>query len=298
MNMKSIISAILLIALFACQNARKPSSVYEKSIEAWHKERIENLKNKSIWLKLSGLFWLKPGENSFGSDKSNDLIFPEEFPKFAGKFVVDSNVVKVVLNNNSQISIDSVKLSEAELKADISGSPTTMSYKSFKWFLIIRGDKFGIRMTDDNHQQLKEFTDIQRFEIDSTWRIEADYIQYSPAKVVEIPSVIGTVETDTCFGSIHFKKDGKEFKLEPIGKSGGLFAVFADETNGVETSGAGRFLVIDDSVKNGKVVVDFNKSYNTPCAFSKFATCPLPTRDNYLYIKVTAGEKNYHSKWH
>jgi uncharacterized protein len=92
-----------------------------------------------------------------------------------------------------------------------------------------------------------------------------------------------------------FSKDGKEWRLDTVleaPEDRELFVMFADATSGKETYGAGRFMYIDMPT-NGTVLLDFNKSYNPPCAFNDFATCPLPPFQNRLTLRVEAGEKSY-----
>ena len=96
-------------------------------------------------------------------------------------------------------------------------------------------------------------------------------------------------------GAAVFEHDGQTFRVEPVIETPGdteLFLVFADRTSGKETYGAARF-VYSEPPKDGKIVIDFNKAYNPPCAFTPFATCPLPTAQNRLKTRVTAGEKKY-----
>jgi len=160
-------------------------------------------------------------------------------------------------------------------------------------FIIKRGEKIGVRLRDLNAPLLAQFKGIERFPINSDWRIEAEFIPYNPPKKLLIPTVIGTIEEELSPGAVKFVKDGKDYKfdLQDAGKQ--YFAVFADLTSGKETYGGGRFLYIDKPDSTGKFFVDFNKTYNPPCVFTKYATCPLPTKDNYLKLEITAGEKNF-----
>ncbi|MDZ7764717.1 MAG: DUF1684 domain-containing protein [Melioribacteraceae bacterium] len=84
----------------------------------------------------------------------------------------------------------------------------------------------------------------------------------------------------------------RSYSLYPTGRKS-LFVIFADQTSGVETYGAGRFLYTDGPDSNNVVILDFNKAYNPPCVFTKYATCPLPPKENQLKVRITAGEKNY-----
>jgi uncharacterized protein (DUF1684 family) len=97
-----------------------------------------------------------------------------------------------------------------------------------------------------------------------------------------------------------FEVNGKTHRLDPVLEKGSkqLFIIFGDKTTGKETYGAGRYLYADPAGDDGKVVLDFNKAYNPPCAFTQFATCPLPPRQNRLAIRVEAGEKKYAGSGH
>ena len=129
--------------------------------------------------------------------------------------------------------------------------------------------------------------------IDKSWRIEASYVKFPEPRKIMVPTILGTVEENIANGNLSFTKDGKTYSLVPIVENYSYFLIFADETNGEETYGAGRFLYTALPDSNGKVILDFNKAYNPPCAFTKYATCPLPPKDNYLHLKVTAGEKKF-----
>jgi len=193
---------------------------------------------------------------------------------------------------------DSTKITKMELKSDMSGEVTELELEPFSWYVIERDGKFGIRLIDDSHPALKEFDGIELYRPDSTWRIKAEYIPYNPPKIVITPNVLGTESSDSCFGKIQFEKDGNTYSLDPSYAGDYYFIVFGDKTNGKETYGAGRFLSVQKPDSTGIFYIDFNKAYNPPCAFSKYATCPLPPKDNYLKLEVTAGEKMYHSDYH
>jgi uncharacterized protein (DUF1684 family) len=88
---------------------------------------------------------------------------------------------------------------------------------------------------------------------------------------------------------------GQDLRLYPVLEEPGakeLFFIFRDQTSGKETYGAGRFLY-SALPREGTVVLDFNKAYNPPCAFTPYATCPLPPKENRLAVRVEAGEKKY-----
>lgn len=295
---KSSLVIILATIIIFCsckpeKNIRPVSTEYKNEVEEWHKKRIENLKNENGWLNLVGLFWLEDGENSFGSDEKNKIIFPENAPAEIGKIIKKDSLIIFESNKSVNVFSDGKKVDKLEMKIDLSGKPTILELGNLKWFIIKRDEKYGIRLRDLNSDLIKNFNGIERFPIDVSWKINAKFIPYEKPKEVEIPTIIGTIEKEFSPGKLNFKIDDKEYFLEPTSAGEKLFLVFADLTSGEETYGAGRFLVVDKPDSNNNVIVDFNKSYIPPCAFTKFATCPLPTDENKIKVRITAGEKNF-----
>ncbi len=252
------------------------------------------MKKENGWLNLVGLFFLKEGNNTFGSSKENDFVIKDpELPENICTFVLRDTSIEMISNDNVQLFVDSLPVKRIYLNHDLTGKPTVVSYKSYRWFIIKRGDKYALRVRNLNAPLVKEFKGIERFPINEDWRIVADFVPYNPPKEILVPSIIGIPEKEISPGKVRFSIKGKVYELEAIDSGDKLFFVFADETNGKETYGAGRFLYADKPGSNGKVILDFNKAYNPPCAFTRYATCPLPTPANYLKIRITAGEKNF-----
>jgi uncharacterized protein len=289
------LSVFLTFITINCQESlvQNTDPVYLNEVEQWHAKRIENLKKENSWLNLVGLFWLKPGENKFGSAKDNDIVFLVKAPEHIGSFILSDSIVTVKIIEGVRVFSDSTEVNEMILQNDLSGKPTTLQLDSFKWFIIKRGERYGVRLRDLEAPLLKEFKGIERFPVDKDWRIEAAFVPYNPPKKIMVPNILGDSDEEVVTGKLVFKIGGNEFSLDPIDSGDKMFIIFADETNGESTYGAGRFLYTDKADSTGKVIVDFNKAYNPPCVFTKFATCPLPPEQNRLAIKITAGEKNF-----
>ncbi len=293
------IEIIILIPflVLACKNndiVENASPEYKKEIDTWHSRRINNLKKENSWLNLAGLFWLKEGENKFGSSKTNDIIFPEKkAPDFIGSIFLNDSITTIKIISGIYVYADGNLVSEIELKNDMTGKPTLLELGSLKWYIIKRGDKYGIRLRDIDADLVKNFEGIERFPVNENWKIEADFEPYNPPKEISIPTILGTVEEDFSPGVLKFKIDDKDYTIDPVSSGKKLFIIFADETSGEETYGAGRFLYANGPDSTGKVIIDFNKAYNPPCAFTKYATCSLPPKQNHLRVRITAGEKNY-----
>jgi uncharacterized protein (DUF1684 family) len=295
--MKTFLLGILgLVLLYGCGRVKlleKGAPKYISETKEWHNGRVARLKRDNGWLNLVGLYWLKQGENTFGSDKSNSLVFPEKAPKSIGAFYLKDSVVSVKINADEDVLIDSAAVKEMKLKNDNEANTSIMELGSLKWYVIKRGNKFGIRLRDLEAQLLKEFEGVDTFPVNEDWRIKAEFVEYNPPKNISIPTIIGTVEEDFSPGALRFTINEKQYSLDPTKAGSGYFLIFADLTSGEETYGAGRFLYVEEPDSLGNIYIDFNRAYNPPCAFTKYATCPLPPEQNRLKVRITAGEKNF-----
>ena len=285
----------MILLLLGCSNVKeKGDSAYIESIHQWHQQRIERLKKENGWLNLVGLYWLSEGENTFGSDNSNKVIFPKgDAPAFIGTIILKNGQASIKINTGINVTSEVRPVSELNLVSDSADNATVLSLGSLRWVFITRSGKYGIRLRDVDAPLVKDFKGIETYPVNDDWRFNAKYVPYNPPKIISVSTIIGTVEKDTVPGALVFKVDGNEYKIDPIEEGNEFFIIFADKTNGTETYGAGRFLYTSKPDSAGTVVLDFNKAYNPPCAFTKFATCPLPPKQNYLNIDVTAGEKTY-----
>lgn len=273
---------------------------YSREIESWRKQRLERLQAPDGWLSLVGLDWLKPGPNKIGSASDNDIVIAKA-PAHLGSIEWNGDKVTITLAKDSGATIDDKVLVSAELLDDAHEQPTTIAFDSVRFYLIDRaGGKKGLRIKDSEAKTRTGFLGIDAYPIDPSWRIEARWVAFDPPHTLEIPNVIGTIEKMPVPGKAVFERDGKTFELLPVLETADadeLFFILADKTSGKETYGAARF-VYSAMPKDGKVVIDLNKAYNPPCAFTSFATCPLAPPENRLGVAVTAGEKKYRGSHH
>lgn len=272
----------------------KPAGSYESEIQAWRTARVERLKSPNGWLSLIGLDWLKEGKNTVGSDKKNDIVLTAG-PAHLGVVTLAKGKATITLDPKSGATIDGKPAKTAELLDDSHEKPTTVAFGTASFYLIDRNGKKGLRVKDSEAKTRKNFLGIDYYAIDPSWRVEAKFTPFYPPRTLEIPNVLGQVDRMPVPGKVEFVRDGKTYTLLPVIEdpaSKELWFIYADKTSAHETYGGGRFLY-SDMPKNGKVVVDFNKSYNPPCAFTPHATCPLAPPENRLPIPVTAGEKKY-----
>lgn len=290
---------IVLMSVVASTAVAAPvadvGAAYRKQVEDWHARRLERLAAPDGWLSLVGLEWLKEGTNTIGSAKDNAIVIAKAPPRLGSIALARGRATISLERGAAQVTIDGTQKTTADLLDDSHDKPTTVRVGAVSFYLIKRGDKFGLRIKDAEAETRTHFAGIDSFDIDPSWRIEAKWETYAPPHAVEQANILGQIEKVTVPGAAVFERDGKTYKVEPILENPGdteLFLVFADRTSGKETYGAARFLYTTPP-KDGRVVLDFNKAYNPPCAFTPYATCPLPTQQNRLDLRVTAGEKKY-----
>ncbi len=284
----------LILLLSGGHLLAQPSSIYKQEIESWHQSRIKDLKAASGWLNLAGLFWLNEGKNSFGSDSGNAIVFPKgTITPSAGYFERTGNTVKLVVQNNSAIRVNGTAVKEAVIFGGDSSRPALVSSGSLRWTIIKREDKIGVRLRNLESPQAVTFKDIQRFPVDSTWKVSATLRKEQQPQTIAIANVLGQISQQQTPGKLYFTIGDKQYTLDALEEGDELFIIFADATNGKTTYPSGRFLSVKKPGADGLTNIDFNKAYDPPCAFTPYATCPLPPKQNVLDLAVTAGEKDY-----
>ena len=268
-------------------------------IESWRAQRVERLTSAGGWLSLIGLEWIKPGKNTIGSAKDNDIVIAKA-PARLGTIEWQDDRINATLAPGAAAMIDGQLISEAPMLDDSHEKPTVISFGSVNFHLIDRGGKKGLRIKDTDAKTRTGFLGIDYFPVDPAWRVEAKWIAFEPAQTIGIPNVLGVVEQMKVPGKAVFEHDGETIELLPVLESEDatdLFFIIADKTSGKQTYGGGRF-IYTDMPRDGKLVIDFNKAYNPPCAFTPFATCPLAPPENRMKVAVDAGEKNYRGSHH
>jgi hypothetical protein len=273
-------TARIFLALLAAA-AVFAASTYPAEIARWHTEREAALKADDGWLSLAGLFWLHEGANPFGADPTGEIVLPDG-PAHAGVFHLLQGKVTVTADGSTR-----------ELHPDSSSPADIFNLGRLRMLAIKRSGKYGIRLKDPESPARREFKGIQSFPANESYRVTAQWVP-QPHKI-PILNVLGQTDDSDCPGYAVFRLHSREFKLYPIIEEPGateLFYIFRDQTSAQETYGAGRFFY-SSMPKDGHVVLDFNKAYNPPCAFTPFATCPLPPPENRLPIRIEAGEKRY-----
>ena len=266
---------------------------YAGHIAEWDSVRLQRLKSPAGWVNLAGLFWLQEGENSIGSAETNDIVFPRG-PEEIGAMMRNGDNVTFTPSGEINIKVDGELVSETVRIFGEDREGELLTVDSLGFFIIQRGERIGIRLRDYIHPRLDELQHIDRYPPDQGWIIKARFIEPEEELTIMVPDVLGEINEEKSPGILEFEFEGETCRLYPTGSKESLFIIFADDTNALETYGGGRFLsggAVDD---DGYAYLDFNKAYNPPCAFSPWATCPLPPRENFLPFGITAGEKAAH----
>src|SRR5580698_8445876 len=289
MKSKLVILPLLFTFLAAASGNNPIDSAYQQSYNKWKAERADDLKKN--WLVLAGLFWLKPGDNSFGTDPASAIVFPKG-PAHAGVFTLRGEDVVVKFPPEAHVIIDGKPATNQTLLPDSSGKRTIVEMGSLRFYLIKRGARLGIRLKDLDSEAARNFHDLVFFPLDLNYRVTAKWVPSDGKKTVDVPTVLGDVNPTPVAGTVVFKLNGQEFQLTDLGgdPTKGLFIVFNDPTSKTDTYPGGRFLDTDPIV-NGEVVLDFNRAYNPPCAVTPYATCPLAPKQNRLAVAIPSGEK-------
>lgn len=270
-------------------SAPAPDAAYLQSYDKWKAAQLDDLKQN--WLTLAGLFWLKPGENSFGSDAGSAIVFPKG-PAHAGIFELRGTDVTVKFSPSAHATIDGKPVVNAKLQPDISGAPTVVALGSLRLKEIVRGQRIGIRLYDVESDEVKSYRGMVFFPLDLSYRVTATWAPSEGKKTVDVPNVLGDTTPTPVAGTVVFSINGRQVQLTDLGgnPAKGLSFVFNDLTSKTDTYPGGRFLETDPVV-NGTVVIDFNRAYNPPCAVTPYATCPLAPKENRLAVAIPAGEK-------
>lgn len=285
----------LMIAGFAFSRSSPDTpAAYQQAIKEWRAKRIAGLKSENGWLNLAGLFWLKPGKNSFGSAPGNDLVFPQgKSAGMIGHLILENGQVRAEIAPGAEVWRGEQRVEKFVLFAPDQEETVVLRHQSLRWFIIKRGNAYAVRLRDLESPLLRSFKGIATYPASLKWKVVARLEPATNGKTIPILDVLGQISQQESPETLVFSFKGKEYRLDAVKSGDELFILFADQTNKKQTYPMGRFLYADKPRPDGTTVLDFNKATNPPCAFTDFATCPLPPKQNSLAIAVTAGEKRF-----
>jgi len=287
------LSALLMLA-FACKRSApliEDETSYIESVKQWQHDRLEGLKAKDGWLNLAGIYWLKDGEQTFGSHPSNDIVFPDKAAAFIGTVMFKDEAAHIKVNDEAELYYNNERVHELKLSYDSSGAPSYITHGSFAWYIMKRHKSLAIRLRDYKNPAIEALDHIPSYPIDPDYHVEATLLPFAESRTITVNTPFQDYTQDYhCPGELQFKLKGEKLKLLPFTSGEGYFIIISDETSAMETYGGGRFMyAYPDSA--GRIILDFNKAYNPPCAVTPFASCPMPPPENHLSKKIEAGEK-------
>ena len=296
-NNRALVGYILLLAglsIYGCNSdelgmAPVPDDYYE-SISEWKEYRIGVLTGPTNWLRLDGIYWLDVGENTFGSGEDRDLAFPRgTIPEHAGTFVLADEIVTMRVAEGVIITHEGEPVEQMVIY-DGENRPH-LEHNDLEWFVDSRGNTHGIRLYNKDNPKADAFEGFPAYPLDPAWHLKATFAPNTDSLSVRVDNVIGEEVERFSPGNIEFSIDGSRYSVIAFEANSGLFIMFADETNRTETYHAGRYMIIPFPDDEGYTIIDFNRAYNPPCAFSRFTTCQLPPSQNRLRVAIEAGEK-------
>jgi uncharacterized protein (DUF1684 family) len=263
-------------------------------IEEWRQRRHQRLASDNGWLTLVGLEWLQEGDNRIGKGEGNDIRLTGG-PDYWGTVVLEQGALRFIRAPGDDVAVDGALPDELPMLSDADGEPTLVQSGNLSFYPIFR-ESYALRVKDSQAAARIQFEGIDNYDIQSDWRVNGRFIQGEEGQTIEMGNVLGQLSPSPVAGMFEFEREGKTYRLITLIEedSDSLWIVFADRTNGHGSYGAGRMVYSDGMPENGRLVVDFNKAYNPPCAFTDYSTCPIPPQQNRLNLAVMAGEKDYH----
>jgi uncharacterized protein (DUF1684 family) len=299
----TLLAAVLLMAACnrstgpdAAQRAAKAKAAAEfaASEQAWREQRLAALTRPDGWTSLTGLHWLDPGTHRVGSAADNGIRLLMG-PAHLGVFSVGDGKARFVAD--ADVTVDGEPSRGGALRSDAdAGGPSVIAFDEGKGLatVIARGGRLALRVKHADADSRLHFTGLDYWPGGPGWRVQARFLPHPPGKTLSIANIIGTTDEIPNPGVVEFTRNGTPYRLEALDEGeGSLFLIFADRTSGHGSYGAGRFLDAPMPDARGRLTLDFNRAYNPPCAFTPFATCPLPPPENRLNLRVEAGEKAY-----
>jgi uncharacterized protein (DUF1684 family) len=271
---------------------------YLAEVAKFREAREAALKTDTGWLTIAGLFFLTKPDTTFGSDPASDIVLPAGAPAHAGTFFVRDGKVSVRAAGGVSFVLNGQSITSAELKSDGAEQPDRIALQDLALWVHQSGDRLAIRLRDKNNHLRKEFTGLKWYPVTTAYRVEAEYVPYDTPKTMQIPNILGDIDTMVSPGTAAFSMGGQRMQMVAIADPDHpreLWFIFRDLTTGKETDPAARFLYTALPAE-GKVTLDFNRAQNPPCAYNAFATCPLPPKENRMPVRVEAGEKIYEAR--
>jgi uncharacterized protein (DUF1684 family) len=281
---------LTLFAALLLPLVTQPSS-YEQRLGEWRKSRLVEAAGPEGWLTVVALHWLQQGLTRVGSGAGVQARLPSSAPALVGSLHVEGTVVHFVAAPGVDVRSGGARVSAIDMAPD----KTTLQTGTYTFLVIARGGRRALRVRDSGSAARGMFKGIECFPVSAGNRIAATLVPFDAPRTATVINVIGDAVDFESPGQIVFVRDGTEYRLDALYETPekkDLWIIFRDRTSGVSTYPAGRYLHVPLPA-GGQVDLDFNFAYNPPCAFTEYATCPIPPKQNWLKIPIEAGEKSY-----
>jgi uncharacterized protein (DUF1684 family) len=263
---------------------------YIKGVLEWRSEMDAAIRRENNWSTLAGLFWLKQGANTLGSSPDCGIRLPPHAPRLLGAIELEGTSATLKVDAGQSVEVNGAAArTSAVLRTDQEPPSSSIRCQDLGMAIVRRGSRVGLRVWDK--RQTRELPPRTWYEVDEKFKVPAVYTGYPVPVKVGLPNLLGETETGYVQGYLSFKIGGKPYRLDATElEDGRLYLQFGDVTNGVSTYPSGRYLFTDAVQEDGRVVVDFNKAYNPPCALNEFEPCNFAASGNHLKAAVEAGE--------
>jgi hypothetical protein len=249
--------------------------------DAWHKQHEARLAAPDGFLAITSINWLTET--------------PTRFPDAPGEWAADDSGITVDLAPGEELTLDGTRITgrhhfgQIPERGGLFPSDADGVYEVAK-----RGGNDILRPRHPDAPLRAGFRGAPAYAPDPLWVIRGRYRAFDEPRNVTVGSVVeGLQHVYAAPGAVEFEVSGQPLALTAFNGStpGSLHILFTDATSGVTTYAANRSLQVPGPDADGTVILDFNRATNLPCAYTEFATCPLPPAENRLPVAVEAGEQ-------
>ena len=269
---------------------------WRDDLAQWRTRAGASLTRERGWLSIVSRDEMGPGVYRIGAAPDNNVVLPKTLaPAYLGTITVGADKARLVLAKGQQMRT----VAKDDLGEDFTARDLVTGATRLEWVtagrlslqFVKRDDgKIVVRAADRESPRRKSFAGRVWYEPKAEFKVPARFVPHADGATIPIANVRGEISYEKVAGTLEFVLNGQTTTLDALDDEGDLFIIFRDATSNATTYPPGRFLVVEKP-KDGAWVVDFNKAYNPPCAFSAYTTCPLPPPQNWLKNDVSAGEK-------
>ncbi len=301
--LRYLLTAALVLASACTSESAAPvkeavdSTAYAADTKTWRVKRFDAIAGPDGWSTVAGLFWLDSTRYSIGSDSSNTIVMPADHtPRVLGTVTRTDSTFRFSAARGVPVFVDSARIDTVTIVNDKGRAPTVLRHGSVTYRVIERGGRFALRVKDSAFVLRTDFKGLEYFPLDTSMRVLATLVPHAAPRTLRILNVIGQTEEYRSPGTLEFTIAGAPYRITAAFEGSDTtqyFLIFRDATSRDATYPAGRFMYTALADSSGHTVLDFNRAYNPPCAFTPFATCPLPPGENVLTVAINAGEKRY-----